>query len=132
MDESRMDSAAATMDRINRAWLGGTIQDLSLLVHPQIVMVLPGFAARVQGRDAFLAGFQDFCSNATVLEFNEHDRQVDVAGETAVISFRYEMVYERASTRSRAMGRDLWVFEGGREGWVAVWRAMLDVQEEVV
>jgi ketosteroid isomerase-like protein len=120
------------MDRINRAWLGGMLHDLSPLVHPRIVMVLPGFAGRVQGRDAFLAGFQDFCSNATVHEFSEHDRQVDVAGETAVISIRYEMVYERGGARSRVMGRDLWVFERGRGGWVAVWRTMLDVQEESV
>ena len=27
------------------------------------VMVFPGFAGRIQGRDAFIAGFRDFCEN---------------------------------------------------------------------
>src|SRR5947208_15940575 len=107
-NESRQDSAAATMDRINRAWLGGTVENLSPLVHPKIVMVLPGFSGRAQGRDTLLAGFHDFTSNATVHEFREHDRQVDVVGNTAVVSCRFEMVYERVGKRYRYTGRDVW------------------------
>jgi len=40
------------------------------------------------------------------------------------------MVYERSGERSRATGRDLWVFvrQGGE--WVAIWRTMLDLAEQ--
>ena len=54
---------------------------------------------------------------------------VDVAGDTAVATFGYEMVYERAGQRYRVTGRDLWVFEQQGETWIAVWRAMLDMNE---
>jgi ketosteroid isomerase-like protein len=92
-------------------------------------MVFPGFAGKVQGREAFLAGFRDFCQNAAVHEFREDDLQVDVAGETAVVTFRYEMIYERSAKRYRATGRDLWVFQMEGGSWIAVWRAMLEMEE---
>jgi ketosteroid isomerase-like protein len=128
-DEPEHDDAAAVMRRINRAWLDGNVEDLVPMVHPQIVMVFPNFGRRVQGREQFLAGFRDFCQNAIIHEFREHEHQVDVAGDTAVVSFRYEMVYERSGKRNRSTGRDLWVFHKQGPGWVAVWRTMLDLQE---
>ncbi len=132
LDEAKRESAAAAMRHINRAWLAGQVQDIAALLHPEIVMVLPDFAGRVQGREELLAGFQNFCRNATIREFRDHDQQIDVAGEAAVITFRYEMVYERSGGRYRSTGRDLWVFQKQETGWIAVWRTMLDVEESPV
>jgi ketosteroid isomerase-like protein len=129
MDESKRESAAAAMRQINEAWLNGRVEDLAPFVHSESVIVLPDFAGRIQGREEFLAGFRDFCQNATIQEFHEHDQQVDVVGDTAVITFRYEMVYDRSGERFRATGRDLWVFQKQGSGWIAVWRAMLEMKE---
>jgi prepilin-type processing-associated H-X9-DG protein len=128
-DEPRYDAVAETMRRINQAWLDGHVEDLASMVHPEMVMVFPGFAGRMQGREAFLAGFRDFCQNAKVHSFREDDHQVDVAGSVAAVTFRYEMVYERSRQRFRSTGRDLWVFQSHNKAWVAVWRTMLDVAE---
>jgi prepilin-type processing-associated H-X9-DG protein len=117
------------MRRINRAWLDGHVEDLIPMVHPEIVMVFPGFAGRVQGREDFLAGFREFCQNAKIHEFREDDYQVDVAGDMAVVAFRYEMVYERPGGRLRSTGRDMWVFQNQGGAWIAVWRTMLDMEE---
>ncbi len=111
------------MRQINQAWLDGR-------VHAEIVTTFPDFAGKIQGREGFLAGFHDFCQNATIQEFRKHDQQVDVAGSTAVITFRYDMVYERLGERYRASGRDLWVFEKQDGAWIAVWRAMLEMKED--
>jgi ketosteroid isomerase-like protein len=129
VEESKHDGASTAMRQINRAWLDGQVEDLAPLVHPEIVMVFPDFAGRIQGREDFLAGFRDFCRNATIQEFREHDRQVDVAGDTAVVTFRYDMVYERSGKRYRSTGRDLWVFQKQGGAWIAVWRTMLDMEE---
>src|SRR5436190_21056761 len=102
---------AAAMRKINDAWLEGRVDDLAALVHPDIVMALPGFAGRAQGRERFLAGFRGFRQNAIVHDFRQDDEQADVVGETGVVSFRYEMLYERSGARYRATGRDVWVFE---------------------
>jgi hypothetical protein len=127
-DESRQ-SVAEAMRRINRAWLEGRVEDLEPAAHPDIVVVLPGFAGRVQGRDQFLAGFRDFREGTTIHGFEEADQQFDVIGDAAVVSFRYELVYERAGERYRATGRDVWVFREQGGEWIAVWRAMLDMSE---
>jgi ketosteroid isomerase-like protein len=95
---------------------------------PKIVMLLPG-GGQVEGADALVAGFVDMCENATTLEFEETGRRVDVFGETAVASFGWAMVYERASRKYRAAGRDVWVFRRDRESWRAIYRTMLDVAE---
>ena len=128
--ESRLDGPANTLRQINRAWLDRRIEDLVPMVHPEMVMVCPGFAGTVEGREDFLAGFRDFCENAKVHEFREHDHQVNVAGDVAVATFRYEMVYERAGQRSRSTGRDLWVLQKHAGNWIAVWRTMLEIDEQ--
>src|SRR5579862_9899983 len=128
-DESKCVGAFAAMRHINQAWLGGRVQDLAPLVHPDVVMVFPDFAGRIQGREGFLAGFRDFIQNAIVHEFQEHDHTIDVAGDTAVVAFRYEMLYERSGGRYRSTGRDLWVFQKQGTAWIVVWRTMLDMKE---
>jgi uncharacterized protein (TIGR02246 family) len=124
------EAVAATLQRINDAWRAKRPADLGPLFHPDIVLAVPGFAGRATGRDALVAGFADFCTNATVHEYRESDHQVDVIGDTAVAAVAFDMVYERSGARYRATGRDLWVF--GRQGgeWLAVWRTMLDVAEQ--
>jgi ketosteroid isomerase-like protein len=129
VDESKREDAVTAMRRINQAWLGGQVQDLAPMVHSEIVMVFPDFAGSIQGRENFLAGFRDFSQNTTIQEFREHDHQVDVAGDTAVVTFRYDMAYERSGKRYRSTGRDLWVFQKQGTAWIAVWRTMLDMEE---
>lgn len=130
MQTSRHEAVKTVVQTINRVWLNGQVEALEPMVDPDIVMVFPGFTGRIQGRDQFLAGFRDFCENAKVHEFHDHDYQSDLVGDTAVVTFRYDMLYERSARRYRASGRDLWVFRGQNDGWIAVWRTMLEIQEQ--
>ena len=50
------ESAAAAMRQINRIWLDGQVEDIATMVHSEIVMVVPGFIGRIQGREEFLEG----------------------------------------------------------------------------
>ena len=118
--ESMHDAVSSTMRRINQVWLDGQVDGLAPMVHPEVVMAVPGFAGRTQGREEFLAGFRDFCQNARIYEFRDHDYQVDIAGNTAVVTFRYDMVYELSGERYNSTGRDLWVFQNHGSTWIAV------------
>ena len=129
---SEVASAAATMRQINQAWQNGRLDELASMLHRDMVMAVPGFVARAQGRDAILAGFRDYNANARTLELNEHDLQADVIGEVAVVTFRFDMVYERAGARSRATGRDFWVLQKHSGSWLAIWRTMFDMEEQPV
>ena len=129
-DERKGEAALVAMREINRAWIAGAVEKLGPRVHPEIVMAFPGFSGSAAGREAFLAGFRDFVESARIAEFRERDLHADVVGDTAVATFRYEMTYERGGQRYRAAGRDLWVFRIENEAWIAVWRAMLEMQED--
>jgi hypothetical protein len=119
-----------SLNQINQAWLDGRPEAMLPLIHPEITMVIPGFAGRIRGSEAFVAGFKDFCEHAPLDSFHTSDHQTDLSGDTAVASYRFEMVYEREGVCYHATGRDLWVF-GLHEGkWLAVWRTMLDVAEQ--
>src|SRR5436305_1879338 len=94
-DEASRAEVAAALDRINRAWRERRPADLLPLFHPDLTMVLPAFSGRAEGRAANVAGFEDFCTHATVHEYAESGHQLDVVGDTAVATFTYHMVYER-------------------------------------
>ena len=123
-------AVAEALRRINEAWLQGRPVDIGPLIHPEITFVVPGFAGRIQGAESFIAGFDDFCRNARLHSFEESDNQVDVVGDTAMASFRFDMVYERDGTAYRATGRDLWIFARLGSDWRAVWRTMVEAHEE--
>jgi ketosteroid isomerase-like protein len=132
--DSRTDRDAAldAMQRINRTWLEGRPRDLAPLLHPAVVMVLPGFSGRAEGRDALVAGFIDFCDHAELYEYEESGHQIDVTGDTAVVSYAFDMVYERDGARYQSTGHDVWVFTRQGGAWLAVWRALPDLAERPV
>ena len=115
---------------INSAWREGRPQAMRHSLHPEITMTLPGFHGTVRGRDTLIASFEEFCANARVLEYEESEETIEVVGDSAIATYRFRMLYERASYREVSTGRDLWVFQRQDGQWLAVWRTMLDLAEE--
>lgn len=130
--ESSAREVTQTLQRLNQAWLDGRPEDIGPLLHPDVVVVFPGFSGQTEGRVAVVAGFVDFCAEAKVHEYVEADHRVNVIGDTAVASFSFSMVYERSGERYRSTGRDFWVFARQNDDWLAIWRTMLDLSEEPV
>jgi uncharacterized protein (TIGR02246 family) len=126
----RQAQVSATLRQINQAWLTGNPDGIHDFIADEVVMMFPGFAGSVKGREAFVASFRDFGENARIESHSESDQQIDVVGNTAIVSFQFEMIYERGGSRYRSTGRDLWVFEDRANRWLAVWRTMLDLAEE--
>jgi hypothetical protein len=118
-----------TIAAINQAWRSGKVVDMTPYLHRDIVMKFPKFSGTMVGRDKLIAGFEEFCTNAKVLEYTEIDQQIDIVNTCAVVSFQFDMLYERPSYRERSRGRDIWVFEREADRWVAVWRTMVEVSE---
>jgi hypothetical protein len=61
-------AVADIMDRINGAWPSGRPGDMTPFLSESVAMALPGFSGTVQGREAFVAGFRDFCRTALLHE----------------------------------------------------------------
>jgi len=124
------DDVARVLRSINDCWLTGKLEELAKHLHNEMAMVLPGFAGRVEGASAVIAGYEDFCTNARLHEYDEQNLQIDVCGSTAVASYTFQMVYERDGVKYSSGGRDLFVFNQEAGVWGAVWRTMLDVVEQ--
>jgi hypothetical protein len=124
------EEVARVLRSINDCWLKGKPQELAGFLHDDMAMVFPGFAGRVEGASAVIAGYEDFCTNARIHEYDEHDLQIDVCGSTAVASYAFQVVFERQGLKYSSTGRDLFVFSEEAGNWLAVWRTMLDVVEE--
>lgn len=120
----------AILASINGAWREGRPLSMLEYLHPGITMALPGFKGSIQGRDVFIASFEEFCRNARVIKYEESDEHIDVVGDCAVATFCFKMLYERAAYREESKGRDIWVFQRQDDRWFAVWRTMVEVTGE--
>ena len=118
-----------TLAAITHAWRSGHVTDMIPYLHPQIVMKLPKFSTSIAGRDKLIEGFQEFCANARVTQYNETDLQIDIVDRCGIASYRFDMVYERHNYREHSKGRDLWIFQKDVNSWVAVWRTMIELTE---
>jgi hypothetical protein len=127
-DEIR--NVGESLRRINEAWLSRRPEKMKPMLDEKIVMIYPGFVGRLEGREAVIAGYVDFCEQALMISYQESDLQVDVVGATAAASYAFEMSYERKGDKYLSRGRDLWIFARKQDEWVAVWRTMLDLTEE--
>jgi hypothetical protein len=98
-------------------------------LHPNVTMVLPRFAGAIVGAETLVASFEEFCTAARVLEYEETDEHIHVIDNVAVVNYQFNMLYERSSYRARSIGRDIWIFRRANERWQAVWRTMVDLKE---
>lgn len=134
MSKPAFDTAAQqevwdALQQINSAWLYGDHEALAELLHPEMVIVPPGFGEHITGRDACLAGYREFSRSAQVESYAESDANVDLFGDTAVVSYRYELIYTLADTRYQDAGQDVYVFVRNDGQWQAAWRALLSAAE---
>jgi ketosteroid isomerase-like protein len=119
------DEVAAAADAFSAAWRSGRLEALEGLVDPEVVFVQPGGSSRIEGRAACIDSFRGFLAAATIERYQEGDRQIDVNGNTAVVTYRWTMAWRRAGQDHRESGRDLLVL-GRRDGrWRITWRTLL-------
>jgi hypothetical protein len=90
-----------------------------------MVIVSPDLRRVALGRAACIEGYARFLHEATITEFSEHDRQVDVFDGTATVGYGYRLVYELEGEEVVDTGNDVFVLVETAEGWQAAWRMLL-------
>lgn len=130
MPRSPAANVREVMAAIDRAWHEGRSAEMYPYLHPDVIMVLPDFSGRLEGRDALLLSFKDVCTHARVLEYARRDEQIAVVGNVAFLHYSFDLLLERASSRTRATGREIWAFERVGGMWFAIWRTMVDVRKD--
>ena len=120
------------MEALNRSWIDGDLDGMRGFLHPKIVMQLPGFSEEISGVDAVIQGFRDMVENASVRSFEARSPAVHVVDRTAIAAYAFTTVYRRDGARYESSGWDLWVFAKSAATWLAIWRTMIDVRDDVV
>lgn len=120
------------VQRMNEAWAKDGPEELASFFHEDIVMVHPDFTQRTEGRAACVASYEDFRKQAAILHINIGNPGIDVFGDTAIVTYSYEIAYEMGGERFNDTGRDIFVFVRENDRWLAVWRTMIIPQAESV
>jgi ketosteroid isomerase-like protein len=112
------------IQQLNDAWLRGQAADVGSWLHDDVVLVQPGFAGRLVGRRACAKTWEDFAAGATVHRFEQSDAAIDVFGEVAITSYRFDVRYEWQGQLIDESGRDLLVWTRQNGDWKIVWRTV--------
>lgn len=108
----------------NEAWTSGRPHDVEGLYHPAVVLSGPDGRALLEGREAMLESYAEFCEGARVDDFQEYNHRVAVTGDTAVVSYEFAIeftVFDEGESHAER-GRELLVFAKDAGEWAVVWR----------
>lgn len=81
----------------NRAWISGSTKELAGLFDERAVVIAPALQGRVEGRDAIVASYASYNLHARTHSFEEMEHQIDLFGDTAVVTYRFHVRYELLS-----------------------------------
>src|SRR5262249_1715673 len=103
-------------------WREGRPEDVASLFHRDVVMDSADGLVPCRGREAMVRSFVEYTRAVDTLHFRETDHAVHVVGDTAVVSYGFEVIYDGEGKRHDETGRERLVFvlDGGR--WSAIWR----------
>ncbi|MBI2413610.1 MAG: nuclear transport factor 2 family protein [Deltaproteobacteria bacterium] len=109
-----------TLKALNRAWTEGRPEELSKYFHKDMVAITATDRKRLEGRDACVASWTAFANSVKITRWKEIDPRIDMYGETAVVTYYFDIAFESNGRTMEIGGRDMFVFvkEAGR--WWAV------------
>ena len=91
-----------------------------------MVFALPLSGVRLAGQRAVVDSYREFMDRVTLTRYREDTPSVDVWGDTAIASFRWEMDWLAGNVSNCEAGADIFVFcRRGATQWRAVWRTMM-------
>ncbi len=118
------------VEAINLAWANAQWDTLEELFDENCVFAVPGFAQRLKGRAATIGSYKDFIEQSVVHELKELEPAVDVDGDVAVATYRFEITWDMQGKKYVGTGHDLFVFRRANGNWCAVWRTLIPGEEK--
>jgi ketosteroid isomerase-like protein len=108
-----------TVEALNRCWTSGDPAGLRDYFHEAMVAVTPADRLPLVGAGACVTAWSGYARTVRILSCQTRDPRVWIRGDTAVVTYLYEMVCEQGGRRFEPAGRDMMVLirEGGR-WWV--------------
>ena len=112
----------------NQAWLRGDPAATAPLFAPDVVAVPPDLGATVRGRDAMVQSFVDYVAQVKTHHFTEGARSIEVLGDVAVATYRFDVRYEVGGAIHDEVGQEVLVLTRTDGQWRVIWRTQLTVR----
>jgi ketosteroid isomerase-like protein len=112
-----------TLREMNRCWTERWDETrFKEYIHPDAVAIVPTITGRLEGRDAYVAGWKGFVEAVTIHAWNETDHRIRIyaSGSCAVVTYLFTIAFTMAGQPVTMKGRDMFflVRESGR--WLVV------------
>ena len=112
-----------TLREMNRCWTETWDEPaFRQYIHPDAVAIVPATPGRIEGKDAYIAGWREFTLAAEISEWTETDHRIQLfaGGKAAVATYLFTIRFMMAGQQHTLQGRDMFflVKEGGK--WLVV------------
>ena len=108
---------------MNRCWTAGWYEEqFRHNIHPDAVAIVPTTPGRLEGRDAYVAGWRGFANAAVIHEWRETDYKVQLyaGGKCAVVTYFFSITFAMGTAEQIMQGRDMFfLVKEGRKWLVA-------------
>lgn len=111
--------------RVIRCWLEGQLSCIADMIDDNVVMYIPQWRNRVEGKKEFFRALQECRIRSNIKRYDESDFVVDAHDGIAVAHYRFHMEYTIASDTRSESGIDLFVFQNKDGTWKLVRRSVL-------
>ena len=130
-EQADIEGIWAAICESNAAWTSGRPDDTAALFAPDAVMIAPGLAGALEGREAIVDSYRQYAAAATTHAFGATQHDVRVFGDTAVATYVFTVEYSLDGARHRERGQETLVFRrADGSGWQAIWRTQHPLPEK--
>lgn len=119
-DDPARNEVWAVLRSLNDCWTKGDATNLSSFFHKDMVAITPTDRERREGREACVAGWVGFAQMAKISRWVELNPQIQMYGNTAVVTYYFDMKFDMGGQTIEMGGRDMFVFIKEGSKWWAV------------
>ena len=112
-----------TIREMNRCWTASWNEAaFRQYIHPDAVAIVPTTPGRLEGQDAYVAGWRAFCEAAVIHEWRETDHKVQLyaGGKCAVVTYFFSLTFVMGGQKLTMQGRDMFFLAKERRMWLVV------------
>jgi len=112
-----------TIQEMNRCWTSGNLLDVEKLsdyFHDEMVAITATDKYRLEGKEACFNSWKSFAQNSKIEFWKEHDPKIQIYGNTAVVTYYFDMSFDMAGQTIKMGGRDMFTLIKENNRWMVV------------
>jgi hypothetical protein len=108
---------------MNRCWTSGNLLDVEKLsdyFHDEMVAITATDKYRLEGKEACFNSWKSFAQSTKIEFWKEHDPKIQIYGNTAVVTYYFDMSFDMAGQTIKMGGRDMFTLIKENNRWMVV------------